>query len=64
MLLNKTTTDRIQGRLKALILIKSGKVDYQLQLASKLGFTEKTIREWLNPHYALEYIKGGLRFLI
>ena len=59
MLLNKTTTDRIQGRLKALILIKSGKVDYQLQLASKLGFTEKTIREWLKL-----YQHSGLSSLI
>ena len=59
LLLNKTTTDRIRGRLKALILIKSGKVDYQLKLASKLGFTEKTIREWLKL-----YQHSGLSSLI
>lgn len=38
LLLNKTTTDRLRGLLKALILIKSDKVDYQSELASKLGF--------------------------
>ncbi len=47
LLLTKTTTDRIRGRIKALLLLKQNKVDYQSQLASKLGFTEKTIREWL-----------------
>ena len=46
-LLRKTTTDRVRGRLKALLLLKQGKVQYQSQLAIKLGFTEKTIREWL-----------------
>lgn len=47
LLLSKTTTDRVRGRIKALMLIKQGKVNYQKQLATKLGFTEKTIREWL-----------------
>ncbi len=59
LLLNKTTTDRLRGRLKALILIKSGKVEYQSELASKLGFTEKTIREWLK-----RYQSYGLSSLI
>ena len=47
LLLRKTTTDRIRGRIKALLLLKQNKVHYQSQLATKLGFTEKTIREWL-----------------
>lgn len=47
LLLNKTRTDRVRGRIKALLLLKQNKVHYQSQLASKLGFTEKTIREWL-----------------
>lgn len=47
LLLTKTTTDRVRGRIKALLLLKQNKVDYQSQLATKLGFTEKTIREWL-----------------
>ncbi len=47
LLLIKTTTDRIRGRIKALLLLKQNKVDYQSQLASKLGSTEKTIRECL-----------------
>lgn len=46
-MLNKSTTDRVRGRLKALLLLKRGKVTYQSELAIKLGFTEKTIREWL-----------------
>ena len=46
-LLLKSTTDRIRGRIKALLLLKQNKVYYQSQLARKLGFTEKTIREWL-----------------
>lgn len=46
-LLNKTTTDRVRGRIKALLLLKRGKVNFQSELAVKLGFTEKTIREWL-----------------
>lgn len=47
LLLTKTTTDRVRGRIKALLLLKQNKVHYQSQLATKLGFTEKTIREWL-----------------
>ena len=47
LLLTKTTTERVRGRIKALLLLKQGKIYYQSQLASKLGFTEKTIREWL-----------------
>lgn len=50
LLLSKSTTDRIRGRIKALLLIKQGKIHYQSQLASKLGFTEKTIREWLKRY--------------
>ncbi|MFV0247913.1 MAG: transposase [Tenacibaculum sp.] len=47
LLLTKTTTERVRGRIKALLLLKQGKANYQSQLATKLGFTEKTIREWL-----------------
>ena len=47
LLLTKTTTERLRGRIKALLLLKQSKVYYQSQLATKLGFTEKTIREWL-----------------
>ena len=46
LLLNKTNTDRVRGRLKALLLLKKGKVSYQNELARKIGFTEKTVREW------------------
>ena len=49
-LLNKSRTDRVRGRLKALLLIKKGKVSYQSDLSAKLGFTEKTIREWLKSY--------------
>jgi len=55
LLLKKTTTDRTRGRLKALLLVKTKKVKYQSELSSKLGFTEKTIREWLKA-----YQKEGL----
>lgn len=58
-LLRKTTTDRVRGRLKALLLLKQGKAQYQNQLAVKLGFTEKTIREWLKL-----YESEGLSSLI
>lgn len=59
LLLKKKTTDRVRGRLKALLLLKQGKVHYQSQLAAKLGFTEKTIREWLKL-----YESEGLSSLI
>lgn len=59
LLLLKTTTDRVRGRLKALLLLKQNKVAYQSQLAIKLGFTEKTIREWLKL-----YESEGLSSLI
>jgi len=55
LLLNKTTTDRIRGRLKTLLLLKKGTLCYQSELAKKLGFNEKTIREWLKL-----YEKEGL----
>lgn len=59
LLLAKTTTERVRGRIKALLLLKQGKVHYQSQLATKLGFTEKTIREWLKL-----YRSEGLSSLI
>lgn len=46
--LRKAKSER--ERLRALILLKEGKVVYQSQLAQKLGFTEKTVREWLKPY--------------
>ena len=52
-------TTRVRGRVKALLLLKQNKVDYQSQLATKLGFTEKTIREWLKL-----YESEGLSSLI
>lgn len=58
-LLNKSKSDRQRGRLKMLLLIKQGKAVYQIHLASKLGFTEKTIREWLK-----RYASEGLNALI
>ncbi len=48
--LRKAKSDRERGRLKALILLKEGKVEHQSHLASKLGFSEKTIREWLKTY--------------
>lgn len=48
--LRKAKSERERGRLRALILLKEGKVVYQSQLAQKLGFTEKTVREWLKPY--------------
>lgn len=57
LLLSKQTTDRVRARIKALLLLKQGKVVYQSQLASKLGFTEKTIREWLKL-YQSEGLSG------
>ena len=59
LLLTRSTTDRVRGRIKALLLLKQGKVEYQSHLASKLGFTEKTIREWLKL-----YQSKGLSSLI
>jgi transposase len=59
LLLAKKTTERVRGRVKALLLLKQGKVHYQSQLATKLGFTEKTIREWLKL-----YRSEGLSSLI
>ena len=58
-LLLKAQSDRERGRLKALILLKHGKVVYQSQLANKLGFTEKTVRAWLKT-----YNEQGLSNLI
>lgn len=43
----KASSRLIEDRLRALILIKQGKQFYQLRLARKLGYTEKTVREWL-----------------
>lgn len=57
LLLTKKTTDRVRGRIKALLLLKQGRVHYQSELASKLGFTEKTIREWLKL-YKSEGLSG------
>ena len=59
VLLLKAQSDRERGRLKVLILLKQGKAIYQNQLARKLGFTEKTIREWLKV-----YNEHGLSELI
>ena len=59
LLLTKTTTERVRGRIKALLLLKQSKVNYQSQLAKKLGFTEKTVREWLKL-----YESEGLRSLL
>ena len=59
LLLNKSNTDRVRGRLKALLLLKRGKVSYQSQISSKIGFTEKTVREWLKL-----YEKEGLSSLL
>ena len=53
-LLKKSRTDRVRGRLKALLLIKKGKVSYQSELSAKLGFTEKKIREWLRLYKSCE----------
>ena len=44
LLLTKNTTDRVRGRIKALLLLKQGKVEYQSHLANKLGFTEKCLK--------------------
>lgn len=49
-LLLKAQSNRERGRLKALILLKQGKAIYQTQLSNKLGFTEKTVREWLKTY--------------
>lgn len=57
--LNKVTTSRVRGRLKTLLLLKKGKACYHSELASKLSFTEKTIREWLKL-----YEKQGLSSLL
>ena len=59
LLLNKTNTDRVRGRLKALLLLKKGKACYQNELARKVGFTEKTVREWLKL-----YQREGLSSLL
>lgn len=59
LLLSKATSDRLRGRIKALLLLKKGEVVFQSHLASKLGFTEKTIREWLKL-----YASEGLSSLI
>jgi len=60
LLLRKTTTERIRGRIKALLLLKQNKVHYQSQLAAKLGFSEKTVREWLK-RYQSEGLSSLLR---
>lgn len=49
-LLRNSKSDRQRGRLKCLILLKQGKFCYQSKLASKLGFTEKTVRDWLKSY--------------
>lgn len=59
-LLRKSTTERVRGRLKALLLVKQRKAVYQSQLAVKLGFTEKTIREWLKL-YEAEGLSGLIK---
>lgn len=58
-LLRKSKSDRQRGRIKALILLKQNKVQYKSQLAAKLGFTEKTIREWLKS-----YLDYGIKSFI
>lgn len=49
-LLKKVKSERARGRIKALLLLKKEKVSYQLELARKIGFTEKTVREWLKRY--------------
>ena len=58
-LLRKAQSDRLRGRLKALLLLKREKVTYQSQIANKLGFTEKTVREWLKT-----YAQHGIKKLL
>jgi len=63
LLLNKSTTDRVRGRLKALLLLKKGTISYQSELAAKLGFNEKTIRDWLK-HYEKEGLSNFLKIRV
>lgn len=45
--LRKTTTDMYRARIRTLLLIKSGKYNYQRELSNKLGYCERTINRWL-----------------
>lgn len=58
--LRRKATGRLrEDRLRALILIKQEKISYQNRLAKKLGYTEKTVREWLKSYSQ----KGLLSYL-
>lgn len=54
-ILRKTTTDMYKARIKTLLLVKVNNLKYKKDIAEKLGYTEKTIRTWLNL-----YKKEGL----
>jgi len=41
------------------LLLKKEKVSYQLEISRKLGFTEKTVREWFKI-----YNEGGINSLL
>ncbi len=56
----KASSRLIEDRIQALIYLKQGKYHYQSRLAAKLGYTDKTVREWLNL-YCREGIRGYTR---
>lgn len=46
-LLRKTSTEMYRARIKTLLMLKLNQVSYQNEIGNKLGYTEKTIRTWL-----------------
>jgi len=54
-ILRKTTTEMYRARIKTLLMLKLNQVRYQNEIGKKLGYTEKTIRTWLQL-----YTKEGI----
>lgn len=46
-ILRKTSTHLYRSRLKALLLIKTGKVQYKKDIALKLGYSQQAIITWI-----------------
>ena len=45
--LRKTTTDMYRARIKTLLILKQKSLKYKKDIAKKLGYCEKSIRNWI-----------------
>ena len=45
--LRKTTTDMYRARIKTLLILKQNSLKYKKDIAKKLAYSEKSIRNWI-----------------